>query len=194
MERRNFQGANRKHNSDLSVCHTAHTHPHTFGHAVEKKKKKTRTKKQKSLSSRESGTVICPWSNGRIHHLLQPAELHHSPQQAKPPWQEQRERERTQRERGREMEMWREECWEDELIQAEACWHVRSLCTVFCVCFYLQQTERAYEKCAVGLTHRVSECAGKKLKILFFFNAGALNKVLCCENRSNAPNWTFQRV
>lgn len=39
MERRNFQGANRKHNSDLSVCHTAHTHPHTFGHAVEKKKK-----------------------------------------------------------------------------------------------------------------------------------------------------------
>lgn len=92
MERRNFQGANRKHNSDLSVCHTAHTPPHTFGHAVEKKKKKTRTKKQKSLSSRESGTVICPWSNGRIHHLLQPAELHHSPQQAKPPWQEQRER------------------------------------------------------------------------------------------------------
>lgn len=92
MERRNFQGANRKHNSDLSVCHTAHTHPHTFGHAVEKKKKNTRTKKQKSLSSRESGTVICPWSNGRIHHLLQPAELHHSPQQAKPPWQEQRER------------------------------------------------------------------------------------------------------
>lgn len=102
MERWNFQGANRKHNSDLSVCHTAHTPPHTFGHAVEKKKKKTRTKKQKSLSSRESGTVICPWSNGRIHHLLQPAELHHSPQQAKPPWQEQRERERTQRERERD--------------------------------------------------------------------------------------------
>lgn len=92
MERRNFQGANRKHNSDLSVCHTAHTHTHTHLDTQSRKKKTTRTKKQKSLSSRESGTVICPWSNGRIHHLLQPAELHHSPQQAKPPWQEQRER------------------------------------------------------------------------------------------------------
>lgn len=47
MERRNFQGANRKHNSDLSVCHTAHTPPHTFGHAVEKKKKKHSDEKTK---------------------------------------------------------------------------------------------------------------------------------------------------
>ena len=46
----------------------------------------------------------------------------------------------------------------------------------FSVCFYLRQTERAYEKCAVGLTHGVS--VPKKLKILLFKNGGALNKVL----------------
>lgn len=40
MERRNFQGANRKHNSDLSVCHTAHTHTHTHLDTQSKKKKK----------------------------------------------------------------------------------------------------------------------------------------------------------
>lgn len=51
MERRNFQGANRKHNSDLSVCHTAHTHPHTFGHAVEKKKNHSDEKTKVTVKS-----------------------------------------------------------------------------------------------------------------------------------------------
>lgn len=166
MERRNFQGANRKHNSDLSVCHTAHTHPHTFGHAVEKKKKNTRTKKQKSLSSRESGIVICPWSNGRIHHLLQPAELHHSPQQAKPPWQEQREREH--RERGREMEKWREECWEAswfKLRHVDMC----ALCAQFSVCVSICSRQRGLTKSALLVWHTgwvsVPE---KSLKSCFF--------------------------
>lgn len=169
MERRNFQGANRKHNSDLSVCHTAHTHPHTFGHAVEKKKNHSDEKTKVTVKS------------GKWDSDLSVVERENSPS-ASACWaapqsttskasmtRTEREREHRERERGREMETWREECWEDEPIQAEACWHVRSLCTVFCVCFYLQQTERAYEKCAVGLTHRVSECAGKKLKILLFF-------------------------
>lgn len=193
MERRNFQGANRKHNSDLSVCHTAHTPPHTFGHAVEKKKKKTRTKKQKSLSSRESGTVICPWSNGRIHHLLQPAELHHSPQQAKPPWQEQRERENTER----EGERWKRGGRSAERTSWFKLRHVDmcALCAQFSVCVSICSRQRGLTKSALLVWHTgwvsVPE---KSLKSCFFFNAGALNKVLCCENRSNAPNWTFQRV
>lgn len=169
MERRNFQGANRKHNSDLSVCHTAHTHTHTHLDTQSKKKKKKLGRKNKSHC--QVGKVGQWFVRGRtgeftICFSLLSCTTVHNKQSLH---DKNRERERTQRERGREMETWREECWEDELIQAEACWHVRSLCTVFCVCFYLQQTERAYEKCAVGLTHRVSECAGKKLKILLFF-------------------------
>lgn len=168
MERRNFQGANRKHNSDLSVCHTAHTHPHTFGHAVEKKKKPLGRKNKSHCQVGKVGQWFVRGRTGEFticFSLLSCTTVHNKQSLH----DKNREREREHRERGREMEMWREECWEDELIQAEACWHVRSLCTVFCVCFYLQQTERAYEKCAVGLTHRVSECAGKKLKILLFF-------------------------
>lgn len=154
MERRNFQGANRKHNSDLSVCHTAHTHTHTHLDTQSRRKKKTLGRKNKSHC--QVGKVGQWFVRGRTGEfticfsLLSCTTVHNK---------------QSLHDKNRERE---EECWEDEPIQAEACWHVRSLCTVFCVCFYLQQTERAYEKCAVGLTHRVSECAGKKLKILFF--------------------------
>lgn len=162
MERRNFQGANRKHNSDLSVCHTAHTPTHTFRHAVKKKKTLGRKNKSHCQVGKVGQWFVRGWTENSPSASACWAAPQSTTSKASTTRTERERTEREQRERGREMEMWREECWEDELIQAEACWHVRSLCTVFCVCFYLQQTERAYEKCAVGLTHRVSVPKRKK--------------------------------
>lgn len=193
MERRNFQGANRKHNSDLSVCHTAHTHPHTFGHAVEKKKNHSDEKTKVTVKS------------GKWDSDLSVVERENSPS-ASACWaapqsttskasmtRTERERENTEREgerwkcggRSAERTSW------FKLRHVDMC----ALCAQFSVCVSICSRQRGLTKSALLVWHTgwvsVPE---KSLKSCFFFNAGALNKVLCCENRSNAPNWTFQRV
>lgn len=102
MERRNFQGANRKHNSDLSVCHTAHTHTHTHLDTQSRRKKKTLGRKNKSHC--QVGKVGQWFVRGRtgeftICFSLLSCTTVHNKQSLH---DKNRERERTQRERERD--------------------------------------------------------------------------------------------
>lgn len=180
MERRNFQGANRKHNSDLSVCHTAHTHTHTH--------LDTQSRRKKNHSDEKTKVTV---KSGKWDSDLSVVERENSPS-ASACWaapqsttskasmtrteRERRSAERTSRFKLRHVDM----C---------------ALCAQFSVCVSICSRQRGLTKSALLVWHTgwvsVPE---KSLKSCFFFNAGALNKVLCCENRSNAPNWTFQRV
>lgn len=195
MERRNFQGANRKHNSDLSVCHTAHTHTHTHLDTQSRRKKKPLGRKNKSHC--QVGKVGQWFVRGRtgeftICFSLLSCTTVHNKQSLH---DKNRERENTERER--EGERWKRGGRSAERTSRFKLRHVDmcALCAQFSVCVSICSRQRGLTKSALLVWHTgwvsVPE---KSLKSCFFFNAGALNKVLCCENRSNAPNWTFQRV
>lgn len=168
--------ANRMHNSDLSVCHTLRTHTHTqLKHSLGRNKSHHQVEKvgQRFVPGLTDFTVC--------FGLLSCTTV----TTPKPPWQEQRER-------GGDGNV-REECWKDELIQAEACWHVcgsvlgAQFCV--CVCVSISSRQRGLMKSALLVWHPLhterATCA-EKLKILLFIYVSALNKVLCRSTRTGS--------